>query len=76
MVTRHNAPQTSNPEIHTEYPPQNNLLLPQFNQPQNKATHISPDDTLSEVKTTAQSLNSDSGNPINRPAKTVAGIAP
>ena len=75
MVKGHNAPQKRIPEFLTGRPAQNNPLPQQLTQRQIMATHISPDNTLPLVEQTQQRQNSDSGNPINRLAVAIAGIA-
>ena len=75
-VTGHNAPHNSIPEYLTgQIQTQNDSLLQQFTQLQNMATHISPNNTLPMVEQTPQRQKSDPGNPINRLAESIAGIA-
>ena len=76
MVTGHNAPHNSAPEYLTgRIQTQNDLVEQTFTQPQNLTTHFSPDNTLSIVEQIPQKQNSESGNPINKHAEAIAGIA-
>ena len=74
IVTGQNVPQNCIPEFLTGRPNQNKPLIQQFTQPQNMATHISPDNKLTIVEQTPQIRKSDSGNPVNRLAETIADI--
>ena len=76
MVTGHNAPHNSVPEYLTcQIQTQTNRSPHYFTQPQNMTTHFSPNNTLPKVEQTPQTKNSDSGNPINKFAGRIAGIA-
>ena len=76
VVTGYNAPHNSFPEYLTgRIQTQNDPLSQQFSQQENMANHISPDNTLPMGEQTPQGQSSDWGNPINRLAEGIAGIA-
>ena len=76
MVTGLNASHNSVPEyLKGRLQTQNDPLSQHFTKPQNMAITISPDNTLPIVGQTQQRQNSDSGNPIDRLAEAIAGIA-
>ena len=76
MVTGHNALQNSILEfLIGRIVIENSPWPQQFTQPQKFATPISRDSTLPLVEQTPQRQNSDSGNPFNRLAEAIAGIA-
>ena len=67
MVTGNDAPQTLVPDLlQGRSSTQNNPLPEQITQPQNLATHFSPNSTFAMVELTPLRQNSDSDNPINR----------
>ena len=75
MMTGHNATENNIPDFVTGRPTQNHPLPEQFTQPQNMATHMWPNNTLPMVAQAPDRQISDSGNPINRHAEAITGIA-
>ena len=75
-VTRHEAPHNSVPEFLTgRIKTQNNQLPHHFTPSQNIATIILPDNNLPMAEQTPQRKNSDSGNPSNKLAGAIVGVA-
>ena len=76
MVTGHNVPHNSNPEYLTgQIQTRNDPLPQQLTKPQNMASLFSRDNTFPMGKHSPQKQNSDSGNPINKLAEAIGGLA-